>query len=206
MFPTVHVTIYDKHEPSHMKWYDATTMSNAITPPSGDDKQGPIVPSGWRPTASEPVPVVRCTTIKKNGERCKRWSLRGVSVCVAHGGRLPNVQEHAAAVVEGAKLRLIGLTDLAIDQLEDLVRNGSAEKIRLDAARDILDRAGAKGAVEINVEVTQTETAADRVRAKLLETARRLEKAGEKNYQSHIENADESTDDIIDALIEDEDE
>jgi hypothetical protein len=168
--------------------------------------QGSNIPLGWRPTVAEPVPVVRCTAVKKNGDRCKQWSLRGTTICYAHGGRLNNVQEHAAAVVEGAKLRLIGLTDLAIDQLEDLVRNGSAEKIRLDAARDILDRAGAKGAVEINVEVTQTETAADRVRAKLLETARRLEKAGEKNYQSHIENADIDSEDIVDALIEDEDE
>lgn len=165
-------------------------------------EQGSNIPAGWRPTAAEPVPVVRCTAIKSNGERCGRWSLRGATICYTHGGRLNNVQEHAAAVVEGAKLRLIGLTDLAIDQLEDLVRNGSAEKIRLDAARDILDRAGAKGAVEISVEVTQTETAADRVRAKLVETAKRLKKAEEKDYQSQIEIADE---DIVDAVIEDED-
>lgn len=166
------------------------------------EEQGSNIPAGWRPTVSEPVPVVRCTAIKSNGERCKRWSLRGATVCYTHGGRLNGVSEHAAAVVEGAKLRLIGLTDLAIDQLEDLVRNGSAEKIRLDAARDILDRAGAKGAVEINVEVTQSETAADRVRAKLLETAKRLEKAEEKQYQSQIEIVLE---DPIDAEIVDED-
>jgi hypothetical protein len=146
---------------------------------------------------------VRCTTIKSNGDRCKAWSLRGTTVCYAHGGRLNNVSEHAAAVVEGAKLRLIGLADLAIDQLEDLVRNGTAEKIRLDAARDILDRVGAKGAAEIKVEVTQTETAADRVRAMLVETAKRLDKADQKDYESKIEVVDDN--EIVDAEVEDED-
>src|SRR5690606_17130066 len=121
-----------------------------------------------------PVPVVRCTVIKKNGKRCERWSLRGATVCHAHGGRLKNVKEHAEAVVEGARMRLIGLSDLAIDQLEDLVQNASAEKIRLDAAKDILDRNGVKGAMEINVEVQHTESAADRLASRLAEAAERL--------------------------------
>lgn len=140
-------------------------------------QQGSNVPVSWRPTPREPVPVVRCTTIKSNGERCKRWSLRGATVCYRHGGSLPNVQEHAAAVVEGARLRLIGLTDLAIDQIEDLMENATQDAIRLKAAQDVLDRAGVKGAIEIDITTRQEESAVDRVRARLAEISDRMHPA-----------------------------
>lgn len=134
----------------------------------------PNVPEKWRPTVREPVPVIRCTTIKANGERCKRWSLRGAQVCPAHGGRLPNVAEHAKATVEAARMRIVDMSDQAVDVLADLMTNATAEKIRLDAARDVLDRAGVKGAVEIDITVAQTESAADRARAKIEEVSVRL--------------------------------
>lgn len=165
-------------------------------PASEPEDDRPIVPAGWRPTVAEPVPVVRCTVIKKDGKRCGRWSLRGATVCYAHGGRLNNVKEHADAVVEGARMRIIGLADLAIDQLEDLVQNGTAEKIRLDAARDLLDRANVKGAIDINVEVQQTESAADRMKARLQEAAKRLETKTVDESDLHLED-----DTIVDAEI-----
>jgi disulfide oxidoreductase YuzD len=84
------------------------------------------------------------------------------------------VQDHAAAVVEAARLRLVGLSDKAIDQIEDLLENASAEGIRLKAAQDVLDRNGVKGAIEIDVTVTQTETAAERVQKRLAEIASRI--------------------------------
>src|SRR4051794_26381530 len=68
-----------------------------------------IVPPSWkRATVGAPVPVVRCTYIfpdthDRPGEQCKRWSLRGTTVCIKHGGALPGVREHSEAVVESAR-------------------------------------------------------------------------------------------------------
>lgn len=162
-----------------------------------EDDGRPTVPAKWRPTPAEPVPVVRCTAIKKNGERCARWSLRGATVCVSHGGRLPNIVDHANAVVEGARMRLIGLSDMAIDVLEDLAYNSNNEKIRLDAAKDILDRNGVKGAIEINMDVQHTESAADRMKHRLEQIAARLETKNETDSA-------EEDGEVVDAEIVDD--
>jgi len=111
------------------------------------------VPGRWKPTLAEPIPVLQCTALKKNGERCKRWSIRGASVCISHGGKIPAVQKKAAAMVESARMRLMDLTDDAVDVLEELTRVGTADAIRLKAATEILDRAGVKGGMDVNVEV-----------------------------------------------------
>lgn len=151
------------------------------------------VPADYRKTLAEPVPVARCRSIARStGERCRRWGLRGTTkivpqddgtimvggLCQKHGGSLPNVQEHAAAVIEAARLRIIGLADMAVDVLEDLALNSTADQVRLGASRDLLDRANVKGTTEIDVKVEHTlETAADRTRRHLEETAERLQHA-----------------------------
>lgn len=139
-----------------------------------ENKELDGIPLGWRPTPNAPVPVVRCTAIKKDGNRCRRFSLRGTNVCIKHGGQLPDVQAHAKAVVEAAKLRIYGLTDEAIDVVYDLMQNSSADKIRLDAAKDLLDRANVKGPQEVEVTVKSEESPAEKIRRRLAETADRL--------------------------------
>lgn len=131
-------------------------------------EQGLEIPSGWKPTAAEPVPVVRCrATSTTSGERCKRWSIRGTTVCQTHGGRLPNVVEHSQAVVESARLRLMGMTEQAIDVLEELLQPGTGEAIRMKAVENVLNRAGIKEATEFKVEVTNTGSPSDDVFKKL---------------------------------------
>lgn len=115
--------------------------------------QGSLTPTGWEPTHQKPVPVIQCTAFNNKGERCGRWSIRGHRVCIKHGGRLPNVQKHAAAVVEAARLRLIDMADPAIDVLHDLIQSGTADAIRLGAAKEILDRAGVRGGIDVTMEV-----------------------------------------------------
>lgn len=92
--------------------------------------------------------------IKRDGERCKRWSLRGTTVCVKHGAQLKTVADHAAAVVDSARLRLVDLSTDAVDVLEQLFQPGTAEGIRLKAATEVLDRAGIRGGFELDVEVS----------------------------------------------------
>jgi tRNA A37 N6-isopentenylltransferase MiaA len=147
-----------------------------------------------------PVKVIRCTEIARStGKQCGRWALRGTNVCQKHGGSLPHVKEHAAAVVEAARLRLIGMSDQAIDVIEDLSLNATAEQVRLKASTEILDRAGVRAGVEVDfsgqVDLT-VETAADRTRRHLEETARRMAEA--RRIQ---EAADE---DVVDAEIVEE--
>lgn len=166
------------------------------------EEQGSDIPVGWKPTVAEPLPVVRCTTIKKDGTRCKAWSLRGATVCIAHGARLPNVHKNAEARIEAARLRIIENADMAVNVLEELMQPGTAESIRLKASTEILDRAGVRGGYEIQVDGEVTVSPAD-------EIAKRLSKLSEgakavENMRSRVMEAS-GEEDIIDAeVVEDE--
>lgn len=142
-------------------------------------EQGNNTPEAWKKTLAEPIPVVRCTATVRNGdrkgERCGKWSIRGATVCISHGAQLPSVKEHAQAVVEAARMRLIGLTDDAVDAIEDLVTNPQTQaQVRLNAAKEILDRAGIKGAPDLAITVEHTVSAADVISEKLKGMALRL--------------------------------
>lgn len=131
--------------------------------------QGSNIPLGWKPTISEPVPVVRCVQIKRDGKRCGRWSLRGTTKCYKHNGNggFKSVHERAAAVVESARLRLIDEADGAIDMIIELTQPGTAEAIRLKASTEILDRAGIRGGFEVDIAVEVDANPADVLRKRL---------------------------------------
>lgn len=161
-------------------------------------EQGSDIPVGWKPTASEPVPVVRCTAnASTTGERCKRWSLRGTNVCTKHGGQLPSVREHSEAVVESARMRLMGMADDAVDGLEDLIAIGTAPQIRLAAIKEVLDRSGVKGGPDLSVEVSHTVSYKDEIFNRLKEIKERKE-AMEKEKAAIL------GEDIVDAEVVDE--
>jgi hypothetical protein len=171
-------------------------------------EQGSNIPLGWKPTAAEPVPVVRCVTIKKDGERCKRWSLRGYDKCYRHSGsgNLKNVEKYADAVVEAARLRLIGNTDTAVDVLEQLMQPGTAEGVRLKAATEVLDRSGVRGGFEVQVEGEVKHSPAEEIQKrldKLAQGAQAVESMRSRIRRAHADpDADE---DVVDAEIIDDD-
>lgn len=140
-----------------------------------------VVPPTWRrATLGAPVPVVRCTYIfpdthDRPGEQCKRWSLRGTTVCIKHGGNLPSVREHSEAMVESARLRLIGSTDKAVDWLLDLAENSTSDAVRLKATTEVMDRAGVRGGVELDVSVSQSQDPAVLLRDRLSTLRKRTE-------------------------------
>lgn len=75
---------------------------------------------------------------------CLRVPGRGTNVCHVHGQQIPVVKAAAeralAEASEVVALRLIGLSDTAED-----------EKVRLAAMNSVLDRAGIKGGVSVEV-------------------------------------------------------
>lgn len=85
-------------------------------------------------------PAQKCSSTNRSGEPCRRWSLRGGTVCEVHGGRLENVKEAALKRVELARAELLGLAPEAVE----VVRQGLADDdphVRRHAAREILSRA-----------------------------------------------------------------
>jgi hypothetical protein len=139
-----------------------TTVSPRISDP---DPQGvPIIlEEGWEPSLDAPLPTMRCVAVVgDNYERCGKWSVRGLSTCTIHSGyeQFPSVRIYSEAVVESARLRLMGMTDTALDALQELLGPDTRQNVRLRAVEVTLDRAGVTPAPQeqkINLTVNQAD-------------------------------------------------
>lgn len=83
-----------------------------------------------------------CSAKRTNGEPCRGQAISGATVCRVHGGNAPQVRE-------AARLRLLELVDPALGVLARAVRKRKDPKweptaTEIQAARDLLDRAGLK--------------------------------------------------------------
>jgi hypothetical protein len=167
------------------------------TPPkrgnNGEGKQSAaqqesVIPKGWRPTIAKPLPSVQCTGIIRNGERkgerCTQWSISGATVCLVHGGHLPNVKKAAEERKDAARLQLIGATSDAVDVIEHLMKYATQENVKLAAAKDVLDRAGIKAGMEINVTHEHKLSPMDEINQRLADMAKNLNNDEEKTPQT----------------------
>lgn len=94
----------------------------------------------------------RCRIVKGDGLRCMLWSsgrLKDDGLCRVHlrGQRKPGED------VERARKKLMQSAPYAVDVMEELMESAISEPVRLKAAAEILDRAGVRGGVEIDVGV-----------------------------------------------------
>jgi hypothetical protein len=71
----------------------------------------------------------------RTGELCKRWAIKGGTVCPFHGGSAPQVKAAAAK-------RLREMVDPALDRLEELVMQDEHKPTALGAIETVLKRAG----------------------------------------------------------------
>lgn len=75
-------------------------------------------------------------TAHSTGERCNRSAIRGGNVCQVHGGSAPQVRA-------AAKRRLLEAADeVAAILVRIAISEDTDERVRLQAIRDLLDRAG----------------------------------------------------------------
>jgi len=94
-------------------------------------------------------PARRCTARKKTGEQCRKWAIKGGTVCTHHGGRAPQTKAKARQrIEEAADPMAVLLIKIAMDE-------NAPYAVRLAAIRDVLDRAGlgAKQAMEVGIEL-----------------------------------------------------
>jgi len=135
--------------------------ADAVPFASPDPSKVPLViEEGWEPSLEAPLPTMRCVAVVDHStmERCGRWSIRGLSECAAHAGyeSFPSVGVYADAVVEAARLRLMGMADTALDALQDLLGPDTRQNVRMRAVEVTLDRVGVvpppkKSEIDINV-------------------------------------------------------
>ncbi len=106
------------------------------------------------------LPDVRCAYTFRSGNVCGKVSVPGSARCEAHGGALLDPQvRHSMLMVAYAKV--IENTEVAVQALVDVCQTGRSEIARVQAAKEILDRAGISP--EIRVTVQSEDNAEDRI-------------------------------------------
>lgn len=187
-----------------------TRGNNAEGKQTPADQESPV-PKGWHATLAKPLPSVQCTGTIRNGdragERCNKWSIAGATVCLQHGGHLPNVKKAAEDRKDAARLQLIGATADAIDVIEHLMKYATQENVKLAAARDVLDRAGIKGGIEVSVTHEHKLSPMDEINQRLADMAKNLnndEETTEENPENQFTSQGE-LDIIKSEVVEDAD-
>lgn len=138
----------------------------------------------------------RCRMIKSDGIRCMLWSsgrLKDDGLCRIH----LKTQRKPGEDVERARRKLMQSAPYAVDVLEELMETAESEPVRLKASTEILDRAGVRAGMDINLDVEVTDS-----RPPHVIVAERLQRlaAGAASVAERLE----STVDIIDAEVVDQ--
>jgi hypothetical protein len=97
----------------------------------------------------------RCRFVRSDSMRCLLWSsgrLKDDGLCRFHlkHNRTPG------ADIERARQKIIQSAPYAVDVMEELMESAQSEPVRLKAATEILDRAGVRGGIELDVGVDVT--------------------------------------------------
>ena len=150
----------------------------------------------------------RCVARKGDGARCWMWydgSINGDSVCNRH---TPKAKRDLVKpdLIRLARARLESSVGGASDTLEELMRTATSETVRLGAAKEILDRAGIRGGIEVEQKVEVTVSASELLKERL----DKLRENGEKReaLMQLVESRQEQPKEIetVDAEVVEDDE
>jgi len=98
----------------------------------------------------------RCRMTKTDGTRCQLWNsgrIKDDGLCRIHLGST----RRTANNVEIARQKISQASSYAVDVLEELMETAISEPVKLKAATEILDRAGVRGGMELNIDVKNTD-------------------------------------------------
>ena len=98
----------------------------------------------------------RCRMVKTDGTRCQLWNsgrIKDDGLCRIHLGST----RRTANNVEVARQKISQASSYAVDVLEDLMETAISEPVKLKAATEILDRAGVRGGMELNIDIKNTD-------------------------------------------------
>jgi len=141
----------------------------------------------------------RCRFIKADGVRCLHWFAGRAAddgLCRIHLASL-NADAGVGAVAK-ARAKIMQAAPFAVDVLEDNMMNATSEIVRQRAAEQLLDRAGVRGGVEVEVTTNDVARSAGDILAERLD---RL-KNGMEQQQRMIAQATSMESDTPESIID----
>jgi len=132
----------------------------------------------------------RCRLTKTDALRCSLWHsgrIKDDGLCRIHLGST----RRTANNVELARQKISQASTYAVDVLEDLMESAVSEPVKLKAATEILDRAGVRGGMDLNIDLKSNGRSAAEI---LTERLARLEEVAIRQSVQMIENGVDATD------------
>jgi hypothetical protein len=121
--------------------------------------------------------VVLCGYRNHRGEGCRHPAIPGAGRCGQHGGAITDPEVRRSFLLV-AFAKVIDGSRVAVDALLDVAENGRSEMARVQAAKELLDRAGVSQDQHLHIHASDNDTSEDELldalRNRLLETKNRL--------------------------------
>jgi hypothetical protein len=111
----------------------------------------------------------RCRYIKSDKARCLHWTsgrYDSDGYCRVHM-RTANHEDGAGMAMIRARNRIRQAATAAVDAMENLMENAESDAVKLRAAENLLDRAGIRGGMEIDIAHHEVKSAAEVIRERL---------------------------------------
>lgn len=163
---------------------------------------------------------ILCGYRNHRGEGCVSEAVPGAGRCGRHGGAITDPEVRRSFLLV-AFAKVIDGSRVAVDALLDVAENGRSEMARVQAAKELLDRAGVQQDQHVHIhkpsEDTSEDELLDALRNRLLETKNRLRltaieigpsdytPSATSSYPVLMPSSSERDEDIVDAdIVEDQ--
>jgi hypothetical protein len=159
--------------------------------------------------------AILCGYRNHRGEGCTAEAVSGAGRCGRHGGAITDPEVRRSFMLV-AFTKIFDGTRVAVEALLDVAENGRSEMARVQAAKELLDRAGVQQDQHVHIHRPEEDVSEDEllaaIRSRMLETQSRLRlraiEVGSSDYAPTPEEArpqlalvPASDDEIIDADI-----
>lgn len=97
--------------------------------------------------------AISCGYRNRGGHLCGREVVPGVDRCTRHGGALVD-PEVRRSILLSAYANIVEGAEIAVSALLDVAENGRSEMARVQASKELLDRAGLTADTTINIKIS----------------------------------------------------
>lgn len=125
-----------------------------------------LVPEAVSKEIEASEPKVLCGYRNHRGEGCINEAVRGAGRCGTHGGDITNPEVRRSFLLV-AFAKVIDGSRVAVDALLDVAENGRSEMARVQAAKELLDRAGVQQDQHVHIHRPEEDASEDDLVAEL---------------------------------------
>lgn len=161
-------------------WRVDSLVENAETAgvnltPSGSDEA--VISDEMGAELDKNSTVIRCGYRNHRGEGCPQEAVPGAGRCGRHGGAITDPEVRRSFLLV-AFAKVIDGASIGVDALLDVAENGRSEMARVQAAKELLDRAGVQQDQHVHIHKPEEDTSESElvaaIRDQLAETKNRL--------------------------------